>query len=68
MIMNTALVHMSADNEGMILFEESLSKLVAHLIGLFRCYLPILEGLTHLISNYISVLLSPGKLEILPLG
>ena len=67
MIMNMALVNMSADNEGMVLFEKSLSKLKAHLVGLFRCYLPRPEGLTHLIGNYITVLLSSGKLEILPL-
>ena len=60
-VVNMVLVHMSADDKGMMPFHESFSKLLTDTICFFRCDTARLEGLTDLIRNHIAVL-SPSRL------
>ena len=67
-IVNMPRVGMGSHKKGVSSFQKPLSKLIAYAVRVLRRDLTGLEGLAHLISNHVALLLPAGEGFVLPLG
>ena len=69
MRMNVVFVNVGADDESVFPLGQRHSEIIADLVCQFRCDLPRLEGLPHVVGDHIIVLPFPaGNGSILPFG
>ena len=59
-------VGVGSNDKSVLALQKTLGKLIADAVGFLRRDLPRLEGLPHLISDYIAFLAAPGGLLIQP--
>ena len=68
MVVQMLFVHMGTDNKGVFAFQKPHGKFVSDLVRFLWRDLSRLEGLTNLIGDYITFLLSTGVDTVLPFG
>ena len=66
MVVDVRPVGVGSNDKSVFALQKTLGELVADAVGFLRRDLPRLEGLPHLISDYIAFLAAPGGLLIQP--
>ena len=68
MVMDMGTIYVCSNNKSVLAFGKPHCQLMSNLIGFLRCDFTRLKGLTNLICNHITLLLSASNVLILPFG